>query len=130
MYNINMSEYLKSFIIGPSYPVFILFFKQILLLNDEIRNCTYEKYTIVAPLFLGAVNVLSFYIGNKLGMSLEKRLLYTSILAAILVMIYASIKKSYNMTNQQWRRYYAQVMMTYLVTFNVIIYAIEKNIKV
>ena len=46
-----MNEYVKSFVIGSSWPVFILYFLAVAGYGDKI-NVSYKNYTFIAPLFL------------------------------------------------------------------------------
>lgn len=121
-----MAEYLKSFIIGSSLPVYLHFYLKVMSIDNNIKNFSYENYTIVAPLYLGLMNTLSLFIGNQLGWNVRKRLFYTSIISAIIVCIFARLTNSYNIEGKEWLIYYIQIMIRHLLTYNIIIYLLEQ----
>lgn len=121
------NQYLKSFVIGSSFPVFIQFFISVSLMN-KVRNYSYESYTLIAPLYLGLMNMLSLYIGNKYNLLLGRRLFYTSIISPIIVILFVTLNKSYNFTNAERNKYYCIIFIKYFIAFNIIIYFLESNI--
>ena len=66
--NETNKELLKSFIIGSSIPSFIiLFIVVIYLFMNKEATFNYYKYSIMAPLGLGILSMLSKYIGDRSG---------------------------------------------------------------
>ena len=90
-------SYLKSFIIGSSFPSFILFL--IAVDQEEKKTYTYNFYSKILPISIGLGNVLSRFIGEKLNWSLEKRLFYTTIIG-VFYRIFTSKKMNYYKYNR------------------------------
>lgn len=121
-------NYTRSFVIGSSLPVFLIFFLTIGSIDDTTKNYSYKKYTIITPLYFGLVNIVSTYISNKYNISLKKRLFYTSLLSGLFVSIYGRLQKSYNFTKQEWIMHNLISFIYHFITWYLIIYFIEKNI--
>ena len=115
-------SYIRSFVIGASLPVVILFY--IIVLNITNKNFSYEKYSIMAPLYFGIMNVISLYLANKFNLSLRNRLFFTSIVSFILVIIFARMTKAYR--NINWNMYYLSIIVLHMFAYNFIIYNLEK----
>jgi len=125
-----LSKYLKAFIIGSSMPAFIGFFIAYYAINNKMKQLSYVNYTIIAPLYIGVMNMLSVYLADKYNLSLRKRLLYISIISPLIVIIIATIMKAYNFeTNIEWLHYYLKIFAKHFITYNIIIYLLEKNIN-
>lgn len=123
MNKIIMSKYLKSFVIGSSYLVFLPFITSVAQLTRKTKNYSYKTYSFIAPLYLGLMNALS----HMLSKSLEKRLLLIGIISPIIVMTFATLIKSYNLSNNKWNEYYIRLFMKHFLIYNVIVYFLEKN---
>ena len=121
-----MDQYIKSFIIGSSLPVFLHFFLKVRTIDDKIKNFSYEDYTIIAPLYLGFMNSLSLYLSKQFEWSLEQRLFYIGVISGIFVCILARSINSYNFTDEEWKMYYLRIITKHILTFSVIIYLLEK----
>ena len=124
-----MANYLKSFVIGSSFPVLALFFYNVSRLPDQLRNYDYTTYTFVAPLYLGLVNMLSVYVRGKFNLSLEETYLIIGPLSGILVAIAATLLQTYNYSKLEWFQYYLRIIITHFLVFNVIIYYLESWIN-
>lgn len=125
-----MNNYLKDFIIGSSFPVFILFF--IIVANIKNKNYSYEKYSIIAPLYLGLMNVLSGELQKKYNLSDKNRYLYISLISATIVVLYAYFSGSYRYSynySYYWILYILIVFSLHLFVFNVIVYNLNKIIE-
>jgi hypothetical protein len=59
-----MNPYLKSFIIGSSFPSFILYFLAVRVAKN--KNYRFEDYAFIGPLSLGVNNMLSLYIAKNI----------------------------------------------------------------
>ena len=60
--------YLREFIVGSSYFVFLPFFY--IVKNSKIkRNYSYYQYTLVAPVWFGIWNIISLIIAEYFGLS-------------------------------------------------------------
>lgn len=121
-------SYLKSFIIGSSYPSFILFFLAVKNIQKNIKNYTYTNYTLVAPVYLGIMNILSLYFAQSFNLSLRNRFMIVGLLSPLIVATFAKFTNSYNYTSKQWKEYYAHIFTEHFLIFNMIIYIIEKSL--
>ena len=123
-----MENYIKSFVIGSSWPVFIFYFLPVSQLRD-IYNLSYKKYSIYAPLFLGLLNVLGLYLQNIYDWTHDQRFLCTGLIGAILVSILATLWKAYNFkTKQRWLLHYLTLLIYYYFIYNVIVKNLERAI--
>lgn len=120
-------KYLKQFIIGSSYLVFLPFYYAVYNLRPE-KTYSYYNYTLVSPLWFGIWNVISLIIAEYLSLSLRLRFILVSILSSFSIMTIAKYFKSYNFTKAEWNRYYIHIFIKYLIVWNFVIYLLEKNL--
>jgi hypothetical protein len=119
-----MNPYLKSFIIGSSFPSFILYF---LAVRFTKKNYHFEDYALICPLALGIDNMLSLYIAKKYNLSLRTRMLGSSIFFSLFVFIFDYYTNQYNITsNEDWLTLYLIIFSIYFIVFNFIIYNLER----
>jgi len=116
-----MDKYLKSFVIGSSYLVFFLFYFSVMDISPSIRNYTYEQYTMIAPIYLGMMNV----IGNYLFQNHPYRYLLTGIISGSIVAIFATLNNSYNFTKEKWIKYYFYILSKHIFTHYILIQSLE-----
>lgn len=115
---------LKSFIIGSSLPVFALFFLAVRKIDPLVRNFSYQDYTLIAPLYLGLMNLL-----GGILFSGTHRYLYTGLLSGVVVALAATLFKSYNFeTNKRWYQYYLYIILKHIIVFSVIIQTLSNMI--
>ncbi len=119
--------YLKSFIIGSSYPVFASFYYAVYN-NQPKKTYTYYDYTMIAPLWFGLWNVISLMLAKHFGLNPRMRYALVSVLSAFSIMIIATYLKSYDFTSIEWLKYYLYIFIKYMIVWNLIIYSIEKYI--
>ena len=122
---INIMKYLKEFIIGSSFPVVVLFYYMVQK-HQPNKNYSYYHYTLLAPLWFGIWNILSLLIAEKYKLSNRWRYFIISILS--LFTIYIIAQNFYNKTKEEWNYYYTQQFIKYMITWNLIIYYINKYI--
>lgn len=118
-------DYLKSFVIGSSFPVFIIFFISIFYIGGK-NSYTHEQYAILAPLYFGIMNMLSLYLSKKFDLELRSRLFITSIISIIFIICIATIL---NYEKGKMAKYYLSIIILHLIAFNIILYTLEKNIE-
>jgi len=118
-----MNGYLKSFIIGSSWPVVMLFFLLVSKLKN--KNYSYEAYTMIAPVYLGLMNMLSLCIARKYKLSLRMRYVVIGILSPLIIIAIATSQGAYNFTDKEWARYAMRVIIEHFFVFNVIVYSLE-----
>ena len=123
-----MTEYIRPFVIGSSFPVFIQFFANVMKIDDKIKNYSYEKYSILAPLYLGLMNVVSLYLAKQFDLDLRQRMLYIGIISGIMVCVIAKLTNSYNFTKREWICYFIRIITKHIFTYSTIVYLLESNI--
>ena len=120
-----MEKYIKSFIIGSSYPSFVLFF-MVVSQYGEMMNLPFTTYSIIAPPFLGLLNVFGLFLKNKYNLGQFQRFFYTGIIGAIFISIVITLLKIYNFTTKRrWIEQYIKLQITYFLIFSVIIRSLE-----
>jgi len=123
------NQYLRAFIIGSSFFVFIPYFVAVRSFDKKLLNYSYENYTLYAPIGLGLYNVVSLYIANKFNLTKRNRFLLISILAPTLVAIGIYTRKAYNYnTIQEWFNHIWKLYLLYFVVFNFIVYYLDKHV--
>ena len=110
---------LLAFLIGSSYPVFVSFFLSVQNRPDSLMNYTFKDYSLIAPLYLGLMNVLGLCLFPK------NRFVWTGILSGLTVATVATLMDSYNFTQAQWNQYYLRILLKHFFTFNVVIQLLE-----
>ncbi len=125
-------DYLKSFVIGTSGPVFTQHLALLSLVDKNYYDYSYKIYSLLAPLYYGFMTMFALFIGNIFGLSLRLRLFITSIISIILVvsLSYFVFSKKYKpykeYTNKEWLSYILKNGARHLVAFNIIIYFFEE----
>lgn len=122
-------EYLKSFVIGSSYLVFVPFFLVVSQIDPTDMNYTYMTYTFVAPLYFGLMNMLSLFIQKTFSLTLNMRYLIISIISATIVSLLAVLFRTYNYTGLQWLAYSGRILVNHTLTYFVIIRTLEILLK-
>lgn len=123
------NQYLRAFVIGSSFFVFIPYFLGVRYLSEQkLSNYSYENYTLYAPIGLGLYNVISLYIANKFNLTKRNSLFLLSILAPTLVAIGVYTRKSYNYTANQWFAHIWMLYLLYFLVFNFVFYYLDKHI--
>lgn len=120
-------EYLKAFIIGSSLPVFILFFIAVAKMERKKEaKYSYEYYTLIAPLYLGLLNMLGLSISKQYNLSRLYRFLITAIIGASIVAIFITVMDVYNFKSKnRWYEQYFWLFVTYIFVFVVIVNGID-----
>ncbi len=67
--------YIREFVIGSSFPVFLPHFIAVAGLDESKLNYTYKQYTFIAPLYYGLMNVISLLLAIRLKLSDRQRYL-------------------------------------------------------
>lgn len=118
-----MKEYIKSFVIGSSFPVVVLFF---LIVANIKRNYSYEFYSLLAPLYLGLMNALSLFFAKKWNMTLKERYTFIGLFSPLIVATFAFFTKAYTKTADEWFFYSLNLLVQHFFVFNIIVYNLEK----
>tara|TARA_Y100000310_G_C20659620_1_gene803977 strand:- start:1414 stop:1776 length:363 start_codon:yes stop_codon:yes gene_type:complete len=117
-------KYLIQFLAGSSYLVTLPFFYAV----GKIKNKTYSyyDYTLVAPIWLGFWNVISFIIASRFGLTMRYRfLMLTAITYSLSLFIVKSIG-AYQYTQKEWNNYYIRLFIKHFIIWNIVTYNIEK----
>lgn len=124
------NQYLRAFVIGSSFFVFIPYFLSVRMLSDKkLINYSYENYTLYAPIVLGLYNVLSLYISNKMNIKKRYSLLLISIIAPTFVAFFIYTFKAYNYTSvNEWFNHIWKLYLVYFIVLNVILYYLDKHV--
>jgi len=120
-------EYLKAFVLGSSYIVFLPFFYSVKNSQSK-KTYSYYHYTLVAPIWLGLWNVISLLIANYFNLSNRFRFLLISVLSSFCIMGIAFYFKTYNFTYEEWKKYFFYIFVKYLLIWNIIVFYLDKYI--
>ena len=113
------NEYLRAFVIGSSFLVFLPFFNAVSHFKKELFNYDYTSYTFTAPLILGVMNMFSLLLAKLFNLSKRIRFLVISLLAPTVVLIYVYFWKVYNYTTkEQWFEHIWKLYLIYFIAFN------------
>lgn len=126
-----LNKYLTAFIVGSSLPVFALFFYGVAgYKQNNIINYSYERYTLLAPLYFGVMTMIALYISNIMNISLQISLFIVSILSIIIISTLITSINAYKFSTQkQWYNQYITISIAHLITYNIIIYLIITPLK-
>ena len=119
--------YLKEFILGSSYFVFLPFFYAVQNSQSK-KNYSYYHYTLAAPIWFGVWNIISLIIAEYFGLSKRLRFLIVSIVSSLSIMSISFYFKTYNFTSLEWRKYFLNIFIKYLLVWNVVIFYLDKYI--
>ena len=120
-------DYLKSFIIGSSAPIFIPF--TIAVQNIPERKFEVNNYPIYASLYFGTANALSLGMGKMLGLTLKQRLMMINTLSILLIIVWITVNQSYNFeTTHRWYQQYLMIIVGHSLAYLGVIQLLEKNI--
>jgi len=114
-----------AFILGSNFVVFALFFLIVSNISKSKRNFSYSAYTFVAPVALGLMNVVAYYVATILQLSVETKYLAMSIIAPACVLTFAWSTKMYNFTPHEWREYVVILFALYYLVCNSILFDLE-----
>lgn len=123
-----MSSYLRAFVIGSSFLVFFPHFLAVASADEKQLNYTYKEYTFVAPLYLGLINMLAFYIGATYGLSRRMKYVLFGSISPLIVISFSYLMQTYNYSYKQWITYAVGLFIKHFTIFNVIIYSLDKYI--
>ena len=117
-------KYLKELIIGSSIIVVLPFYYG--TYYNKKKTYSYYSYTLAAPLWFGIWNIISLIIADKFNLS--KRLRFFTISIISLLSIYFIAHFYYDKTPKQWSFYYFQQFIKYMITWNIIIFYLDKYV--
>ena len=118
-------KYLKQFLCGANILTVLPFYLAVNYSKD--KTYSYFNYTLIAPLWFGIWNVLSFIIAQKYNLSNNQRFIGVSILTSITVMCISTYYKTYEHTQKEWLIYYVGIFIKYMLIWNLIIRTLETS---
>lgn len=124
----NISELLKGFVVGSSLPVFYIFFTAVAEYDrQQIINYSYHRYTLLAPFYFGTMTVAALILAKYVG--LQRALFAISIISSLFIMNLINYINAYNFkTDERLYSQYFKIAFSHVVTYNIIIYLLLKNI--
>lgn len=128
--NNNIIRYLRAFIIGSSFVVILPFISKVASLDEDDMNYTYQTYSFIAPLYLGIMNMISLYLADQFNLSLRERYLLIGTISPLIVASFAYLTGKYNFNQTEWISYAVRLWVKHFLTFNVVIFLIEKYIMI
>ena len=117
--------YLRSFVIGSCCFVFFPFYYCVYNFKKNKSNIDYVKYTFIAPLFLGLMNIFSLIIQKHFNLSFDFRFILISLITPTLVAIFIIYLKMYNYTIIEWINHIIILYIFYFFICNIIIKKLE-----
>ena len=124
-----ISNYLKAFVVGSSFPAVMLYFYGTQAIPESKINP--RTYMFEAPIVLGTLNIFGLYLSRQLNLSLTERYLLTSLIgfSGIMILLYYRGSEIYAYTTKEdWTKHILLVLTAYLLTYNIIIRLIESSI--
>jgi hypothetical protein len=118
--------YLRAFVIGSSFPVFLPHFIAVAGLDESTINYTYKQYSFIAPLYYGLMNMLSLYIAFRLKLSDRQRYILIGAVSPLIVMLFSYIFKTYDYQGTEWITYGAGLFAKHFLIWNTIVYYLNR----
>lgn len=117
---------MDSFLIGSSYFVLAPHVLRLLSLNPKHVKFSMNQYILIAPIYLGLLNVVSEFVTPN-SITLENRLLYTGITSGIFVFLLNFFLQNYVRTSFGWLFYFITIVLHHIIDQRFIVYFLEKN---
>lgn len=121
-------EYLRAFVIGSSFLVFLPHFLAVAGLDERKLNYTYKQYTFVAPLYYGLMNMLSLFIALQFGLSSRQRYLLIGTLSPLIVISFSYTFQTYDYKGSEWLKYGVGLFMKHFLIWNLVVYFLDKYV--
>jgi hypothetical protein len=123
-----MAGYLRAFVIGSSFFVFFLFFFFVSRFDPKKFHYPYKKYTLIAPLFLGIMNMVALWMERTWHLTRRMKYFVMSILAPICVLAFVYIANIYTYTRADWISHIISMFIVYSFICNVILYELDSRV--
>ena len=122
-----MNTYLIDFLIGSSIIVSFGFYNFVYRkIKEKKLNINYFDYTLIMPIWIGFLNVLSGFIQKKFKFNDTQRYLVISLIG-LTVLFYILLNYNiYNYTQKQFVKHFINVIITYLFIWIVLINFLQK----
>jgi hypothetical protein len=123
-----MAEYLRAFVIGSSFPVFLPHFIAVAGLDERRLNYTYKQYSFAAPLYYGAMNALSLYFALLLKLTDRQRYLLIGVLSPLIVISFSYVFETYEYQGAEWLTYGVGLFVKHFLIWNIIVLYLNRNV--
>jgi hypothetical protein len=121
-------EYLRAFVIGSSFLVFLPHFIAVAGLDEAKLNYTYKQYTFVAPLYYGIMNMISLFIALSFGLSRRQRYLIIGSISPLIVTSFSYFFKTYDYKGYEWLTYGSGLFLKHFLIWNIIVFLLDKYV--
>jgi hypothetical protein len=122
-------EYLRAFVLGSSFIVFLPHFIAVAGLDEAKINYTYKQYTFVAPVYYGLMNMISLYLAIVFNLSNRKRYLFIGTVSPLIVILFSYFFKTYDYQGNEWLEYGFGLFLKHFLIWNIIVYSLNEYIK-
>ena len=119
-------NYLKQFLSGAN--ILVVLPHYISVKYSKHKNYEFFQYSILAPLWYGLWNVMSYIVAKKLKIGIFYRFILVSAISSFAIMCISTYFRTYNFTKKQWMKYYIGIFIKYQLIWNLLVKNIEKNI--
>ena len=126
-----MEKALKAFLVGSSFPAFILFFIGFHAYSGKFRrkNCInqwfsmepYFFYTLIAPLYMGSMSVLAVLLAKYAKISVRASFFAVSIVSFLIVSAAITVCDIYQFSKKRLREQYVRLLGYHIFLYNVVI---------
>lgn len=126
-----MQDSLTAFIVGSSWPAFVLFFMGFHSYDKKFNknNCIekifdtdpYYFYTILAPVYMGTMSMGAVWLHNYYNISIRAAFLIISLISASLVAVSITVCDVYNFSQERLIEQYLRLIVYHLLLYNLII---------
>ena len=120
-------KYFKQFIAGANIIVVAPFYIAVNNLGKN-KNYDYYIYTLVAPLWFGLCNILSFLLSKRFNLTTFQRFTLISIISSVFVMFVSTISKTYTLDRVGWIKYYIKLFINYMLIWHLLVRNVERLI--
>jgi hypothetical protein len=121
-------EYLRAFVIGSSFLVFLPHFIAVANLDESKINYTYKEYTFVAPLYYGLMNMISLFIALQFGLSNRQRYLLIGTLSPLIVISFSYTLQTYDYRGLEWFKYGIGLFLKHFLIWNIVVFLLDKYV--
>ena len=121
-------NYLRAFVIGSSFLVFLPHFIAVAGLDEEKLNYTYKQYTFVAPLYYGLMNMISLFLALQFGLTSRKRYLLIGSISPLIVISFSYFFKTYDYEGDEWLKYGLGLFVKHFLIWNLVVFFLDKYI--
>jgi uncharacterized membrane protein len=114
-------DYFKSFVLGSSYLTFVLFSLGVQSIDKKKRKYSYEKYSLIEPIYFGIINIIILYLIKNTDYKETNIYIIIGLLSFLFVFGIAKSLNVYDYTNGEWTHYFVTLLVLHLITICIII---------